>query len=280
MKFTKYENHRDTSSEILISENTNNAFEAHFHRNIELLYIRNGQMQAVINEIDYTYSAEEIVYVPSYYSHEFTTLHESEVIVLQIPYELLSGFNEKFRDKTFDCKLTNKEANRKIFEILQLMIRNISLKNDFILKGYANLIVGILYAYYPMRTLRLLKSTDIIINIFNYIDSHYMEKLTLEHIAKVFNYNKYYISKLFNSCSSNNFSQYINFTRISHFTSQYNKSPGENITDLALQCGFDSISSFYRAFKNTYGKTPKEFFDSASNNTVSLYHYDYLPQKP
>lgn len=279
MKFAKYETHRDQSTEILISENTNNSFEAHFHRNIELIYVRSGQMQATINDENYTFSADEIVFVPSYYSHEFTTFYESAVIVLQIPYELLSGFNERFSNKTFGCKLTNPEANRKILEILQLMIRNISLKNDFILKGYANLIVGILYSYYPMRTLRLLKSTDIIINIFNYIDEHYMEKLTLERISKVFGYNKYYISKLFNSCSSSNFNQYINATRVSHFISQYRKNPDLTITDLALRCGFDSVSSFYRVFKNINGKTPKEFFGSTSNNTVSLYHYDYEPKK-
>jgi AraC-like DNA-binding protein len=34
------------------------------------------------------------------------------------------------------------------------------------------------------------------------------------------------------------------------------------ITEVYKQCGFGDYSNFFRAFKNEYGVTPKQFYDS------------------
>lgn len=81
-------------------------------------------------------------------------------------------------------------------------------------------------------------------------------------LAQQFRYNKFYFSKLFNSCVNDNLKNYVNGIRIKKFVETYSLDPAQNITRLALDLGFESMPSFYRAFKRIYHCCPKEYFAS------------------
>lgn len=94
------------------------------------------------------------------------------------------------------------------------------------------------------------------------LDQHFHEDITLDNIAKHFGYNKYYFSKLFNSLFGISLNNYINNIRISKFIekAQKEKNLQSTITNLAYDCGFNSMPPFYRTFQNIYHCSPNEYF--------------------
>jgi AraC-like DNA-binding protein len=99
--------------------------------------------------------------------------------------------------------------------------------------------------------------TDLIISKKYYLDPLLsMETLTLE-----LGMSKSHFSKLINSYSGNNFSDFINSLRVEqakNFLSN-NEFEAYTIVSIGLECGFNSKSTFYSAFRKFTSETPSSF---------------------
>jgi len=103
---------------------------------------------------------------------------------------------------------------------------------------------------------------------FDRIKDHIIEnKLYLDHllsadtITEELRISKSYMSKLINSYSQFNFSDFINSLRVEQakkFLSNQEFSQYTNVS-VGLECGFNSKSTFYSAFKKFTSQTPTEF---------------------
>ncbi|TWO33277.1 helix-turn-helix transcriptional regulator [Seonamhaeicola sediminis] len=85
--------------------------------------------------------------------------------------------------------------------------------------------------------------------------------LSMESIATDMRMSKSYFSKLINSYSNFNFSDFINSLRVEQakkFLSN-NEFSEYTIVAIGLECGFNSKSTFYSAFKKFTSKTPSAF---------------------
>ncbi|PIX09780.1 MAG: hypothetical protein COZ75_05015 [Flavobacteriaceae bacterium CG_4_8_14_3_um_filter_34_10] len=87
------------------------------------------------------------------------------------------------------------------------------------------------------------------------------QKLSLAELAKLINSSDKKLSTLLNQNLQTNFYDYINSFRITAFKKNVAEGKLEqlSIVGLALQCGFKSKSSFYRAFKKETGMSPSQF---------------------
>ncbi|MEE9349274.1 MAG: helix-turn-helix domain-containing protein [Flavobacteriaceae bacterium] len=85
--------------------------------------------------------------------------------------------------------------------------------------------------------------------------------LSLESLAKNLETYPSNLSKLINSYSNFNFTEFINNIRITYAKQLLVDTKFKNYTVIAigLECGFNSKSTFYLAFKQFTGKTPAEF---------------------
>ena len=57
--------------------------------------------------------------------------------------------------------------------------------------------------------------------------------------------------------NSENWKGYINRLRVRHAEQLLRKNKTETILQIAFTCGFDSIHTFYRAYKKEFGKAPR-----------------------
>lgn len=96
------------------------------------------------------------------------------------------------------------------------------------------------------------------VEICDYIDSHCSEDLKLDEVADMSGFSKFYFERLFKQFTGTSFYKYVNQKRIAK-ASELLIEPGNSVTDVALNCGFMSISSFIRMFKLQKGCTPTEF---------------------
>ena len=105
---------------------------------------------------------------------------------------------------------------------------------------------------------------------FNRIQDHIIENklyldplLSMEALASDLGMSKSYFSRLINSYSDYNFSDYINSLRVAQAKKFLANDEFSEYTIVAigLECGFNSKSTFYSAFKKFTSQTPTSYRD-------------------
>lgn len=86
--------------------------------------------------------------------------------------------------------------------------------------------------------------------------------LSLKQLAEETGIKQNQLSQIINSQSGLNFFDFINKFRIEEFVSRYQPLMNSNvgIQQVAFQCGFNSKSTFNRAFQKIYGLSPTRYF--------------------
>lgn len=103
-----------------------------------------------------------------------------------------------------------------------------------------------------------IKHTELILNICNYINEHYNENITLDDMAELSGYSKYHFSRIFKRYTNCSFYKYLNTRKIEQAEKMLIDDE-LSITEVALRCGYSSLSSFIRMFKIIKGCTPTDF---------------------
>lgn len=94
--------------------------------------------------------------------------------------------------------------------------------------------------------------------ILFFINSHYMDPITLDEVADAVGLSKYYLSRNFKKMTDCSFCEYLNNKRVDAAAEMLTRSDN-SVTFIALQAGFQSISSFNRIFKDVKGCSPKQY---------------------
>lgn len=94
--------------------------------------------------------------------------------------------------------------------------------------------------------------------ILDYISANCTDDLGLDDVAAMSGFSKFYFSKLFKQFTGVSFYKYVNQKRIERAAALLT-DPENAITNVALGCGYNSLSSFIRMFKIVKGCTPTEF---------------------
>jgi AraC-like DNA-binding protein len=94
--------------------------------------------------------------------------------------------------------------------------------------------------------------------VFEYIDQHATEELTLDGVAKVANFSPYHFERIFKKYTNTSFYQYLKHMRIKKAESLL-LTPELPITKVALDSGFGSITAFNRTFREIKHCTPSEY---------------------
>jgi YesN/AraC family two-component response regulator len=97
-----------------------------------------------------------------------------------------------------------------------------------------------------------------IINILDYINKNLDEKITLDLLQTKFFVNKYYLCHLFKINTGFTVLEYITYKRIMKALELI--VTGIPALDVAHAVGYGDYSTFYKAFKNITGYSPKHYY--------------------
>lgn len=82
--------------------------------------------------------------------------------------------------------------------------------------------------------------------------------LSLDQIAESCNVSASYLSRIFHKQLGVTISNYRNGLRLKHFWNSYYGGKNSTILEAVYDAGFGSYSQFYRAFTDSYNRSPKE----------------------
>ena len=92
-------------------------------------------------------------------------------------------------------------------------------------------------------------------DMLDYIETNYAEDVTLTGMAKALGYDYRYLSRLFGKNFSAGFKALVNQYRVDRAATLI-RSTSRSLSDIAFACGFQSIRSFNRAFRDITGAAP------------------------
>lgn len=105
-----------------------------------------------------------------------------------------------------------------------------------------------------------MKKSNLIDGIIEYINNHIEEDITVDQIAEQFYLSKFHLSREFKKYTGTTIHRYIVQKKLIEAKELILKEVP--IIDVYKQCGFGDYSNFFRAFKNEYGITPKQYYEA------------------
>ena len=261
-KSALYEAFHDKERDLRFFAGDNGNPSPHFHRCIEILYITDGKLLGEVDRESFFAEKDDIIFVRPCGVHSLTPYPAYKNFVLIIKSAYADDFASILEKETLPPLLSDKKFNRTILPDLKRLGNPEEQENFLVAKGLIDIVMGKFFMRYKHLPVVTTPNLSMIINVLNYIDEHFTEPITLDSISSVFGYNKYYFSRLFNKYIGETLNSYINNVRINNIIARGKKQENMNLSQLVFDCGFDSMTTFYRSYSRRYDKPPTEVIRS------------------
>ena len=260
------------------------SFVAHWHQEIELMYVRSGTAHMSINEHTFTARKGDLVIVDTGDFHYCDSRNaRNELDFLIFDPSVVSSFyhHSNFAHPLISSKSLKEWDLAGDVETLYASIHR-ELENQD--KYYKEIVTATLRSFWyriRRRIPRDLKDQEEsghsrmlfdMQKLLSYMDIHYADNITLSFAAEKMNFSESYFSRVFKRIIGINFISYLNLVRIEH-AAQALKNTSQKVTEIALNCGFNNIRTFNRVFKDITGYTPSQFVTLTDPDSINLSYY-------
>ncbi|MCR4989351.1 MAG: AraC family transcriptional regulator [Lachnospiraceae bacterium] len=276
------EYYKDSSCRIWLNDQTDD-FPTHWHQALEIIMPVENYYDVTVGSTEFHLLPENILIIPPGELHSIKTPSWGQrfIFILDISgISTLKGFVGISALLTHPVLLTRETYPLIFDDIYQLLIK---MRNEYFSNSdYAELMIQsmILNLFVKLGenhnnadelfpNVKLGKQREYVSKfnqLLEFIDEHYMEELTLESMASMAGFSKFHFSRLFKQYTDFTFCDYLCYRRIKA-ASELLAHPELSITEVALNSGFPSISTFNRLFKQQLGCTPREY--RSKNQTYS-----------
>lgn len=94
-----------------------------------------------------------------------------------------------------------------------------------------------------------------VVEVKEYLEQHYAEKITLDELSTRFFINKYYLTRVFKEQFGQSITAYLTSLRITH-AKQLLRFSEKSVEEIGLECGLGQLHYFSRVFKEVEGVPP------------------------
>lgn len=264
--------------DIFIANGDNNDFfMMHFHDCLEINYIINGSGTNFIEDKQFELCQGDIYVINNLERHKALTNGELKMLVIVVKPSLVLGGNssdyeflEPFFNRNINFSNCIKSGERdycKLEEIILEIWSEWNMKEEgfrLVLKSLLLKLFAILYRHYKLNQSigeglsEFRKSYDRIRDALDYMHDHFQNDISLDDIAKKSCMNRTYFSSFFKKVMGMGTNQYLESLRLESAARMINLS-SHQMMNISLECGFNSISNFNRAFRKYFGVSPTEF---------------------
>lgn len=266
-------------------------FPPHWHKEIEIIYVLEGEMDIGLNNRIYPMETGDILLVGMGDVHYFLTSPvRSNRIIIQFDLSMMEYVSSAFQDRRFKAPFIRKNPGvgepdgfwpvpeQVIHHLLEEQILTLYTEYQKKSEGHKLAVMARLYdlltiflRYIPMEEISVwektkhLKELDRLEQVFNYVEKNYTRPLTLREVSAVANFSVYHFTRFFKEITGLTFLQYLNSYRIAKAV-KYLAQTADSITEVAFKSGFDSIKTFNRVFKQLKGCSPTQYRKQLKSN--------------
>lgn len=233
-------------------------FPEHMHKYIEIMYVYKGAQ--TISYENTVYKIHEgnaaIIFPDTIHSYDGAGEQGSDVLIILCAPKLFGKLFpdlNKFRIKNpiIDSAL--------IHDKLKTAFSMIDKNDDFEIKfSWTCVIMSYLMEIMKPEYGDKIPVSDITYKIIKYIEENFTEDITRESLAKQFNVSECYISKIFANNFKMNLRNYLGIIRAEYAASLI-RTTDETFTSISQLSGFQSLRTFNRMFRSSYGISPSEY---------------------
>lgn len=236
-----------------------------FHSQIEIYLVDDGEMDMFVDGNRKTLKKGELSVALSFSPHDYKTREYSRSSAIFIPPRLCEEFAIWVGSKKLASPFI---TDRKAYETIKECYEHLCQEgiNRISQLGYLHIILGTILDNCELENSGSPTDTELVSKILFYIDQNYKNDVSSAQIAECFGYSQSYISRYFKSCCGITLVRYINLMRLRQAVMLL--TSGKHDTAYCImESGFSSMTTFYRAFKNEFGCSPKEYIKKIHSNT-------------
>lgn len=265
-------------SEVILNSGNSDPDVFHWHSYFEITYVKKGRGNYFVDGREYSMDEGDIIIFNNVEPHGWKLLDEDMVLLVMIfspefvaeklsvfDWEYLKPFVERgsnFKNRIGKEEPVSHEIRKGIREIYGEWEQK---KEGYPLMIKANvlrILTMLIRAYQDeSKSAEMLKEKKNAMKrleqAFDYINDQYCGKITLEEVAASAYMSPNYFSSYFRKVTGVGFSEYVTRLRINH-ARELLRDTDRSVTDIALECGFNNLSNFYRLYKKHVGKPPKD----------------------
>jgi len=234
-------------------------FTAHWHENIELLYILEGECDVITNAVKIHAVPGDIALMNSNMVHMVeATTDEVKYYCLIVDANFLNNFGINIRHTVFERCISDKktaelylDAVKAIkggdeYRLLDLKLALLTLAvnlvkyhsdEDFSPNSHSN------------------PKTETVKQAIEYMKDHYAEQISVDELARMLGFTKYYFCHIFNEITGSTVINHLNYVRCKN-ARKLILSGKCNITEAAEQSGFTNMSYFAKTYTSVIGQLP------------------------
>lgn len=234
-------------------------FPAHLHVECEMIGVRKGCMRMRADDISYTIGEGEIFLIAPNQVHVYVGASEYvEGCLLMFHPEEASGLSwNLLRTRPANPLVTAEHVPERLWQALDWMEEERRENCEQAVRALLTLILAKLYPLTKPILTEVSQEEDLIRRALTRIHETFQEDLPQEDLARELGVTHWYLSHLFNAHLKMGYRTYVNALRVEQARRML-LTTGLPVTDIAYRCGFNSQSSFNRAFRNWFHTTPRE----------------------
>lgn len=264
--------------EVVLNNENSHPDTFHWHSYFEITYVKKGQGRYFVNGQEYPMSEGDIIIFNNVEPHGWSLTEEEMHLLVMVfspefiaekmsffDHEYLKPFVERgsnFKNRIGREEAVSHEIRKGIREIYQEWQERREGYPLMIKANVLRILTMLIRAYQDdTKSGEMLKEKKNAMKrleqAFAYIDRHYCEKITLDQVAAAVYMSSNYFSSYFRKVTNISFSDYVTRLRVAH-ARELLRTTDRSVTEIAMECGFNNISNFYRLYKKHVGKPPRE----------------------
>lgn len=270
----EYVNYVEGSNVRIWHNVESDTYAMHHHDAIEIIICMENTYTVCSEDITYSLNKGDILIIPSHILHELIAPDTGSRFIfmysdkIYMPLHDYNTIQPIFTTPYFLTVTSDPDIYYDIYSTLMDCVSDYFEHDIFWETAICSKLIKVMYIignnFYGKKTLLSVNPSkeeasyfETISYVLKYIDSNFSENLTLESVAEIIGFSKFYFSRMFKRYTNQTFYDYLSHRRIREAQSLLSKNV--SVTEIALQTGFNSPTSFCRCFKKIAGCSPTEY---------------------
>ncbi len=257
-------NYKISEACTVAPSNMHELFQLHNHDDYEIFLFLKGDAKYIVENKTYSLEPYDTIIVKKHELHR--VFHNNPVSFHRKVLFISSSFLQKYNCLEYEKQMLNTLASgNKIpgklvrssglydaFERYRIYSKEYTEKDNPVLTA---IIIEILYLISQITDSSTPDSSNSPINpVISYLNDNYTEHIDLDMLQDQFFISKYYLCREFRKATGLTVLEYVRKKRLAEVQKLHEN--GLSLLEAAVRSGFNSYSSFYRAYQKEFGCSP------------------------